>query len=61
MERRALDVVVISDIHLGTYGCRARELLSYPAAYNPKCLLNGDIFDGWQFSKKGISLTYAGH
>jgi len=53
MERRSLDVVVISDIHLGTYGCRARELLNYLRSIQPGMLiLNGDIIDGWQFSKR---------
>jgi UDP-2,3-diacylglucosamine pyrophosphatase LpxH len=53
MERRRLDVVVISDVHLGTYGCRAKELLSYLRSIQPDMLiLNGDIIDGWQFSKR---------
>jgi len=53
MERRSLDVVVISDVHLGTYGCRARELLNYLRSIQPGMLiLNGDIIDGWQFSKR---------
>jgi UDP-2,3-diacylglucosamine pyrophosphatase LpxH len=53
MEKRMLDVVVISDIHLGTYGCKARELLNYLRGIQPEMLiLNGDIFDGWQFSKR---------
>src|SRR5664279_6058717 len=53
MERRRLDVVVISDIHLGTYGCRAKEVLSYLRSIQPGMLiLNGDIIDGWQFSKR---------
>ncbi len=52
MERRRLDVVVLSDIHLGTYGCRAKELLNYLRSIQPDMLiLNGDIIDGWQFSK----------
>lgn len=52
MERRRLDVVVLSDIHLGTYGCRAKELLNYLHSIQPDMLiLNGDIIDGWQFSK----------
>ena len=29
MERRSVDVIVLSDVHLGTYGCRAKELLTY--------------------------------
>ena len=53
MERRRLDVVVLSDIHLGTYGCRAKELLNYLRSIQPDMLiLNGDIIDGWQFSKR---------
>jgi UDP-2,3-diacylglucosamine pyrophosphatase LpxH len=52
MERRSLDVVVLSDVHLGTYGCRAKELLNYLRSIQPGMLiLNGDIIDGWQFSK----------
>ncbi len=52
MERRRLDVVILSDIHLGTYGCKARELLNYLRSIQPDMLiLNGDIIDGWQFSK----------
>ncbi|MDP9041897.1 MAG: UDP-2,3-diacylglucosamine diphosphatase [Bacteroidota bacterium] len=53
MERRSLDVVVLSDIHLGTYGCRAKELLNYLCSIQPGMLiLNGDVIDGWQFSKR---------
>jgi len=53
MERRPLDVAVISDIHLGTYGCRAKELVNYLKSIAPNMLiLNGDIIDGWQFSKR---------
>jgi UDP-2,3-diacylglucosamine pyrophosphatase LpxH len=52
MERRSIDVVVLSDVHLGTYGCRAKELLNYLRSIQPGMLiLNGDIIDGWQFSK----------
>jgi UDP-2,3-diacylglucosamine pyrophosphatase LpxH len=53
MEKRAVDVVVISDVHLGTYGCRAKELVTYLKSILPNILiLNGDIIDGWQFSKR---------
>lgn len=52
-KKRKLDVVVISDIHLGTFGCRAQELLNYLKTINPKVLiLNGDIIDIWQFNKR---------
>ncbi|UKT63298.1 UDP-2,3-diacylglucosamine diphosphatase [Pedobacter mucosus] len=52
MDKRNVDVVVISDVHLGTYGCHAKELLKYLKSIKPKTLiLNGDIIDIWQFSK----------
>lgn len=53
MFRRDLEIVVISDVHLGTYGCHAKELLNYLRSINPKTLiLNGDFIDAWQFNKK---------
>lgn len=52
MVKREVEVVVISDVHLGTYGCHAKELLQYLKSIQPKMLvLNGDIIDIWQFSK----------
>ena len=52
MDKRNVDIVVISDVHLGTYGCHAKELLKYLKSIKPKKLiLNGDIIDIWQFSK----------
>ncbi len=52
-KKRKVDVLVLSDIHLGTYGCHARELLHYLRSINPKTVvLNGDIIDIWQFSKR---------
>ncbi|MCF4100387.1 UDP-2,3-diacylglucosamine diphosphatase [Gillisia sp. M10.2A] len=53
MEKRKVEVVVISDVHLATYGCHAAELLSYLKSIQPqKLILNGDIIDIWQFNKK---------
>jgi UDP-2,3-diacylglucosamine pyrophosphatase LpxH len=53
MEKRPLDVVVISDIHLGTYGCKAKQLVNYLKSISPNILiLNGDIIDVWQFNKR---------
>lgn len=50
--KRKIEVAVISDTHLGTYGCHAKHLLTYLNSINPKKLvLNGDIIDIWQFSK----------
>ena len=52
-KKRKLDYVVISDVHLGTYGCKATELLNYLKTIEPKVLiLNGDIIDIWQFNKR---------
>lgn len=52
MQKRSVDVVVISDVHLGTYGCQAEELNRYLKSIEPSILvLNGDIFDAWQFKK----------
>ncbi|RYE24363.1 MAG: UDP-2,3-diacylglucosamine diphosphatase [Sphingobacteriales bacterium] len=53
MEQREVDIVVLSDTHLGTYGCHAKELLQYLKSIKPKTLvLNGDIIDIWQFNKR---------
>ncbi len=53
MKKRTVELVVISDIHLGTYGCQAKELLNYLNSIKPKTLiLNGDIIDIWQFRKR---------
>ena len=50
--KRSVDIAVISDVHLGTFGCRATELLHYLKQIEPNTLiLNGDIIDIWQFSK----------
>lgn len=50
--KRKVEVAIISDVHLGTYGCHAAELLKYLKSIKPETLvLNGDIVDIWQFSK----------
>jgi UDP-2,3-diacylglucosamine pyrophosphatase LpxH len=52
LKKRKVEVAVISDVHLGTYGCHAKELLDYLSTIKPKILvLNGDIIDIWQFRK----------
>src|SRR5260221_3647031 len=52
MQKRAIDVAVLSDFHLGTYGCHAKEIGTYLKSISPQLLiLNGDIIDVWQFSK----------
>lgn len=50
-KRRKVDLIVISDVHLGTFGSKAEELLNYLKTVEPKTvILNGDIIDIWQFS-----------
>lgn len=52
-KKRDVELVILSDIHLGTYGCHAEELLRYLKSIRPKkIVLNGDIIDMWQFSKR---------
>lgn len=59
MERRKVDVVVMSDLHLGTYGCHAKEIVQYLRSIQPQVLvLNGDIIDGWQFSKRYFPVAH---
>lgn len=51
--KRKVELVVISDIHLGTFGCQAKPLLKYLKSIDPeKIILNGDIIDIWQFNKR---------
>ncbi|TNE68596.1 UDP-2,3-diacylglucosamine diphosphatase [bacterium] len=50
--KRILDTLILSDIHLGTVGCHAEELLEYLDSVEPRHLiLNGDIVDIWNFRK----------
>jgi len=52
-KKRKVDILVLSDIHLGTFGCHAKELLHYLKTIKPKTvILNGDIIDIWQFNKR---------
>jgi UDP-2,3-diacylglucosamine pyrophosphatase LpxH len=51
--KRPLKAVVISDVHLGAYACKADQLTTYLKSIKPKILvLNGDIIDVWQFSRR---------
>lgn len=52
MNKRHIELVVLSDLHLGTFGCHANQLLDYLKSIDPQTLiLNGDIIDIWNFSK----------
>lgn len=51
--KRELEIAIISDVHLGTYGCHAKELLNYLKSIRVDTLiLNGDFIDIWQFRKR---------
>ena len=52
-KKRKLEVAVISDTHLGTFGAQAGDLADYLNSIEPEVLiLNGDIIDIWQFNKR---------
>lgn len=47
--------IVLSDVHLGTTGSKAKELVNFLKMHScDKLILNGDIIDGWQLKKYGI-------
>lgn len=51
--KRRIEILVLSDIHLGTYGCQSKALLKYLKSVDPETIvLNGDIIDIWQFNKR---------
>jgi len=59
LKKRKVELVVISDVHLGTFGSHAKELYNYLSAIKPKILvLNGDIIDVWQFRKSYFPKTH---
>ncbi len=52
-KKRPVEIAIVSDVHLGTYGCHGKELTRYLKSIEPEILvLNGDIIDIWQFRKR---------
>lgn len=48
-----VDALFISDVHLGSKGCNAEQLLEVLKEYKPaKLFLVGDIVDGWLLKKR---------
>ncbi|MFN8353940.1 MAG: UDP-2,3-diacylglucosamine diphosphatase [Spirosomataceae bacterium] len=48
--------IVLSDLHLGSKGSKAKEVTEFLKQYKcDKLILNGDIIDGWQLKKYGNS------
>ncbi|MGN6533972.1 MAG: glycosyltransferase family protein [Ginsengibacter sp.] len=57
-KKRKIEVLVLSDIHLGTFGCHAAQLLRYLKSIKPKTvILNGDIIDMWG-TESDVELAY---
>ena len=51
--KRSLDILVISDLHLGTYGSEADEVLAYLDTIDAdKIVINGDFVDIMLFNKR---------
>lgn len=60
MDKRKLDIVILSDVHLGTYECHATELLKYLSSIQPEVMvLNGDFIDIAQLNKKQFPKKHA--
>jgi UDP-2,3-diacylglucosamine pyrophosphatase LpxH len=58
--QRIPELVILSDLHLGAYGCRSNELIKYLKSIRPQTLiLNGDIIDIWQFNKRLWSRSHS--
>jgi UDP-2,3-diacylglucosamine pyrophosphatase LpxH len=52
--KKQYKTVIISDVHLGTDGSKAKEVTSFLKSITCETLiLNGDIIDGWQLKKGG--------
>jgi len=59
LKKRKLEIAVISDVHLGTHGCSADELLTYLSSIDPQMLiLNGEIIDAQFFKENTTPLAH---
>lgn len=48
-----IDALFISDVHLGSKGCNAKDLLDLLKMYEPKeLIIVGDFIDGWLLKKR---------
>ncbi len=46
--------LIVSDVHLGTKGSKAKEIARFLKQFHcDNLILNGDIIDGWQLKKSG--------
>ena len=54
MKQAMFRTIVLSDLHLGTAGSKAREVTDFLKYHScQKLILNGDIIDGWQLRQQG--------
>jgi len=56
MQRATLEfrTIILSDVHLGTEGCRSAEVNHFLRHTRcRKLILNGDIIDGWSLRRRG--------
>lgn len=54
-EIKHFKTIVISDVHLGTSGSKAKEIVEFLKMNTcDKLILNGDIIDGWQLKRFGV-------
>ena len=54
LEKNHYKTIVVSDVHLGSKGSKAKELSRFLRANTcDKLILNGDIIDGWQLQRGG--------
>jgi len=52
MNKRVIEIAVISDLHLATHACKPKKILEYLKTIQPEILvLNGDIIDSWRFTR----------
>lgn len=50
---KKIDALFISDVHLGSRGCKAKELLAVLKEYDPvKVYIIGDFIDGWLLKRR---------
>ena len=58
--KRKVEVCIMSDLHLGSFGSKAKEIASYLNSIDPKILiLNGDIIDIWSFKKDNFPTDHS--
>lgn len=54
LKKHHYKTIIVSDIHLGTQGSKAKELVRFLKKNTcDRLILNGDIVDGWQLKRSG--------